>query len=493
MAGETLSWQDKLAAARLMAIMKWPWMRVALFSLIPRETLGLGTLGVTYDGIMRVDPKAIEGWTVPEIAAVVIHETTHVLREHNLRGAAIGAYPAPWNLSCDAEINDDLKAADWKLPGHPCMPEQFGMKEGLTAEEYYASIRIVKSSSRNSGGSEDGHSHESDDCCGGSGDQKNEDEGSGNKNHDGASASSQEDGDQSSGGGASSEEGAGNNGANSDKPAVAEGWCGSCAGRAHPGETEARAAVKGGRSKSELDGIRRQTAEAIREAEEKSCGTVPANWVRWSNEQLLPPKIDWRTKLARLCRNFVARRAGAVDMSYHKPSRRQAGLGYGNGCAVLPAYFSPIPRVAIMVDTSGSMSKEDLLRAVSESEGVMRAIGSDVSFFSLDAKVHTVSKVRNAQELAAKLVGGGGTDFAPGFEELNKLPMHERPKVVVFMTDGCGPAPAIAPVGVDTIWVLIGAKCRMPWPHGDSTSPLSWGEFIEVDNDCEETQANFIG
>lgn len=850
MAGETLSWQDKLAAARLMAIMKWPWMRVALFSLIPKPAQGLGTLGVTYDGIMHVDPAAIERWTVPEIAAAVIHEVTHVLREHNIRGAAIGAYPEPWNLSCfpgdvllengeqiktarntarefsgelieiftqvgslaatpehplrarirkhkvginpvilrdavwreiaelrvgdyvlvpclrkidansidlqpfiqkghdskgratfgnraiktlditpdlawliglwvaegsasppvqfslgahelqiiervksiastlgyhssqsvrdnsvsvtlgsvvfgrwlkfncgsgahnkrvpnfilhhpdkdirsaflsgllmgdgcvriqgkkrwgiistvssalangvilllaqdgigahrsimtkgprqigasfthknlklyriaynldgvsystrimkghevkarhgrwksndegvwypikrvvkkefkgavynlvntpdhvyvansllvhncDAEINDDLQSAEWTLPGQPCVPEHFGLPRGLTAEEYYASIRIIKFPSSQKGGSGEGDSSESDGIGGGGSaeSEENPENGNGQESGDRDSAETSDE----TGGGSSPSDGSGSSAGTGscDKPAVGQGWCGSCGGRALPGEEESRKEVGGGRSKSEMSGIRRQTAEAIRDIEEKSRGTVPANWARWSNEQLLPPKIDWRTKLARLCRNFVARRAGAVDMSYHKPSRRQAGLGYGNGHAVLPAYFAPVPRVAIMVDTSGSMSKGDLLRAVSESEGVMKAIGSEIAFFSLDAKVHTVSKVRTARELANKLVGGGGTDFAPGFEELGKLPIHERPKIVVFMTDGYGPAPLNPPVGVDTIWVLIGEKCRKPWPHGNANVALSWGSFVEVDNDCKETQASLIG
>ena len=55
--------------------------------------------------------------------------------------------------------------------------------------------------------------------------------------------------------------------------------------------------------------------------------------------------------------------SGAVDYSYRRPSRR---LGSPIGRAVVfPALVQPVPRVAVVVDTSGSMSQEHLPDAVS--------------------------------------------------------------------------------------------------------------------------------
>ncbi len=67
--------------------------------------------------------------------------------------------------------------------------------------------------------------------------------------------------------------------------------------------------------------------------------------------------------------------------------------------------------------------------------------------------------------------GGGGTNFIPVFEELKKL--RRPPEVLVFATDGCGPAPQVQPPGMSVIWLGIG-----PYKQ----KPCEWGIYIEVDD-----------
>jgi predicted metal-dependent peptidase len=162
-------------------------------------------------------------------------------------------------------------------------------------------------------------------------------------------------------------------------------------------------------------------------------------------------------------------RSGAVDYRYDGPSRRQAGLGYGNGAPILPRLRRPVPRVAIALDTSGSMGGDELSAALNETQGILRAVGAEVTFLSCDAEVHALGQIHSVADALKLVKGGGGTDFRPVFAALEKK--RERPDVLVFFTDGYGPAPARAPLWCSTVWVLVGRTVR---------EPATWGTCIRV-------------
>src|SRR5262249_860718 len=71
---------------------------------------------------------------------------------------------------------------------------------------------------------------------------------------------------------------------------------------------------------------------------------------------------DWGKALAAELRRAVADTAGAVDYSYRRPSRRASVAGD----VVLPALRRPVPEVAVVCDTSGSMTEELLAAALGE-------------------------------------------------------------------------------------------------------------------------------
>ncbi len=428
--------KDKLAAARLKAAQAMPYFRAAITGLVPKEAPGLGTFGVTKHGVMLWDPACLERWSVDETATVLVHEVSHLLRDHNGRCERIAGEHQMWNIAGDLEINDDIVAAGMTLPGgqdEGVYPSTFNLDDGLTAEEYYRELDKLpkrKITVVVAGGE-------------GSGDGEGEDGDGQGKNKDGA---------------------------------VGRGKCGGCAG--NPGEDEDEVDGKSGRSDVEIERIKRTVAEAIHKEAASGRGTVPAGWQRWANQQLQPPKIPWRQKLARAVRGAVAYRPGAVDLHYTRPSRRQAGVGFGPGKPVLPALRAPIPKVSVIVDTSGSMGDQELLEAVSETRGVLDACGAGVTFCACDAEVHELREVRHWKDVVGLLKGGGGTNFIPAFEALEKR--RPRPDVVIFVTDGCGPAP-VEPPPYKVIWVLVGPYKQMPYA-GDGE--VTWGEAILIEGDA---------
>ncbi|MER7189906.1 vWA domain-containing protein [Streptomyces flaveolus] len=221
-------------------------------------------------------------------------------------------------------------------------------------------------------------------------------------------------------------------------------------GPAPLGEAEARA-------------LRRHTAEAMR-AHQRSRGTLPAGWQRWA-EEVLEPTVDWRQALSGAVREAAAWAGGAVDYSYRRPSRRTPAL---RG-VVLPSLRRPLPRVAVVVDTSGSMGDAELAAALGEITGVLREVGvrgNRVTVLACDADVHAVSRVTSTEQVA--LGGGGGTDMRVGIDAA--LAARERPSIVVVLTDGFTPWPAEIP-SCRLVAALIG---------DGAPRPPDWVETVRV-------------
>ncbi|MBX6769846.1 MAG: hypothetical protein IRY90_22275, partial [Actinomadura rubrobrunea] len=122
-------------------------------------------------------------------------------------------------------------------------------------------------------------------------------------------------------------------------------------------------------TEAEAKAIRRHTAEAMR-AHLRNRGPLPAGWRRWA-DQVLEPVVDWRRVLAGAVREALSWASGAVDYTYRRPSRRSSALPR----VVLPSLRRPLPRVAIVIDTSGSMGDRELAAALAEVTGVLREVG----------------------------------------------------------------------------------------------------------------------
>ena len=194
--------------------------------------------------------------------------------------------------------------------------------------------------------------------------------------------------------------------------------------------------------------IRRLIAIAYRE-HITARGDTPGDAWRWSQD-ILEPKIAWEPLLASAVRRAVAWTNGNTHYTYTRRSRRQSALPD----VVLPGTRRPVPNVAFVVDTSGSVDDTLLARALGEVDGVLRGLGvtgSSVTVLSCDAAVHTVQRVRSAR--GAKLGGGGGTDMRVGIDAATSL--RPRPDVIVVFTDGYTPWPDTAPPGVSVIVALL--------------------------------------
>jgi hypothetical protein len=359
----------KVAAARLWAAARMPYLASAVFASTVSADPTPGTLAVDRSWGVRVDPGLVDELDVERLGRMLVHLTGHLIRDHAGRSERVGAAGGDglrgrWNRAGDAEINDDLRSDGCAPDLAGDLPEDLGCEAGLLAEHYHAAAL--------------------------------------------------------------------------DGP---RRWdCGSGAdGCDRPGERPGQI----GRQQAEL--LRLGVAAEIHRCAGSDPGSVAGGWLRWA-ESVLPSRTDWRRILAAELRSAVGRVAGQVDYSHRRPSRR----AHLQPDIVLPTLHRPVPDVAIVCDTSGSMGERLLARALAEVEGVLVRAGlrqTQVRVLSVDTEVHAARRVARAD--AVRLVGGGGTDMGAGIAAACGL--RPRPSVVIVLTDGYTPWPERPPAGVRVI------------------------------------------
>jgi predicted metal-dependent peptidase len=221
--------------------------------------------------------------------------------------------------------------------------------------------------------------------------------------------------------------------------------------------------------------LRCQVANSVLRYTREGVGRLSAGWKRWAEEQL-EPKVDWRRVLAAEIRKGVSTVTGRVDYSYRRPSRR----AHATPGVILPALERPLPEVAIICDTSGSMSEEQLARVLSEVDGLLKGIGlarNSVRVLAVDSAVKSARRVSSAN--AVQLIGGGGTDMGAGLDAAAR--MRPRPSVVVVLTDGQTPWPADAPKGMQVVVGLI--RTLLPGQQADRVwAAPGWARLVEIND-----------
>lgn len=191
----------------------------------------------------------------------------------------------------------------------------------------------------------------------------------------------------------------------------------------------------------EADILARQTAERILE---KGQGHGSGAWERWAND-ILSPRVDPRIALLRLVRHAVESTSGQGDYSYRRPNRRNARPD-----VLMPSAVQPIPRVTIIVDTSGSMGERDLGLSLGLIGKVLNTfrIRDGIKVVCGDTQAVVSAKVFDPKQVS--LAGGGGTDMGSLITEV--ATHRPRPQLIVVCTDGA--TPWCDPVGIPVVACL---------------------------------------
>lgn len=421
-------------AARLKAIAKAPYLATAIWAMHPIATPGIGTMGIDKWWRLYYDPEVVEEWDIDGTATVLIHEVWHLLRRHPERAEEIGidyedkgfetAYKHKvWNLAADCELNDDIRQESHAFPVDAIFPENFSLPENKMAEWYFDKIFDENKMEDAKKALEELI-------------QKIKDQ-IGDANNPMA-------GDDGSGAGG-----------------IAKDW-----------EQGQNATDEDGNplpktSEGEGELVRQQVAHDI----QKNIGNSPGHAQRWADERL-NPKVDWRRQLQGAIRGALMQAAGRVDYSYTRPSRRQAAIPQ----VVLPVMRGPKPSVAMIIDTSGSMSQDDLNTAIGEAKGVIEATESNVKVIATDSQAYEIQDIYRPEDI--DLTGGGGTDMNAGLDKAEEI--KPSPSIAIVFTDGYTPPwRDKKPSKIDKVIICIIEQRGRSW--GSMTEVPKWATRIDVE------------
>lgn len=210
--------------------------------------------------------------------------------------------------------------------------------------------------------------------------------------------------------------------------------------------------------------IRDEIKEAVLGAAEAAgAGNVPGNIKRMIKD-LTAPVVNWRELLQQQIQSIIKN-----DYTFARPSRRSWHMD-----AILPGMKNAQTiDVCVAVDTSGSITSDDLKIFLSEVKGIMDMYD--------DYKVHIITwdtSVYNPQDFSPDSSddissyepgGGGGTDPHCVWEYLQENEIE--PKKLIMFTDYCffGWSPEKVEQYCDTIWIIKGNPSAEPefgiWAH----------------------------
>jgi predicted metal-dependent peptidase len=141
---------EKLYTARLFAAEKRPYLATALFALRPIVSGGVPTMAVDRYWRCYVSPSFVAATPMQDLAAVWVHEVSHLLRDHHGRGDRLTEakdLTAPGdrlrlNIAADLEINDDAYGHGLPVPAGALRPGALALPAGQLMEEYLPQVSI---------------------------------------------------------------------------------------------------------------------------------------------------------------------------------------------------------------------------------------------------------------------------------------------------------------------------------------------------------------
>jgi len=430
-------WYGHVAMNMVWIVSEMSWLP------IPHRTMGVrivngGEIQCLYY------PPFVDSLTIQELFTVIQHEIEHIVRCHCVRVGPRN--PEAWNIAADMCVNGPKNAprigykepATGKLAipfeGNLCWIPESWPQDG-TSEQFYDMLKKeAKKQKQNSCNN-----------CGRPKDDKGK--GKGKKKGDG-------DGDEGEGG---------SGGQSENADGSAGGSCSTC-GKEFTNEYS-YGGVKGhviddhstwNQTDVSPDEARQVIKDAVDQATEKCQGLSPGH-LSDAIAKLAKPTIRWRE----LLRQYLGRYAGNQRRTYSRRNRRRQAFGT-KGISRHAA-----SDVAVIVDTSGSISKAELEQFFAEIE--MIASKSRVWLLQWDAAFQGYARYRRGDWKNIEIKGRGGTDMAKPIEWL-----CENGKVAdvqVMLTDGyCNYADD---KGFPFICVITTAD--------DVTKGPDWGHTIRMD------------
>ena len=420
---------ERVSAARTYLTAKVPFLGFLTLKLRPRvatEYDVVPTAAVGPDGTLVLNEEFVAGLSDPELRGVLAHEVLHpALRFFERLGSKdLRAFNCSHDFTINLIIQDFISgglSGSILLPPGGLLDRKYS---GMSAEEIYESFpevsmeRLIDMMEEQSGqGDEDGK--------------------------DGKEGKDGKDGKE------------GKKGIGLDcRKDISSTKAGSDAGK---GDESAQ-------GKLEKEWQVAVVAAAQVHEQQKGRGSLPGK-LRLMIDEMLDPKHHWTDIISQ----WLGENAGNPDLTYQRPSRRSESVGE----VLIGRRRKSYPDVTILWDTSGSMAGEEK-KIFPEVATICEELDLTLRVIIIDAAIHAdLEDVKEAEEIAEAIAGGGGSDFNPAFQRLEE---EHNDSVVVAFTDGYIGVPETQPESLKgVVWVIT---------HGgvDPTRGR-WGQVLKLNPD----------
>lgn len=173
-------------------------------------------------------------------------------------------------------------------------------------------------------------------------------------------------------------------------------------------------------------------------------------------------KINWKAVL----HDFIKEINDKYDFAFAPPDRR-----FSTGDLILPSFVESngerVDNLWFLIDTSGSISAEELTDAFSEIRSAIEQFDNLTGKFSFfDTRVSEPKEFDSIEALnEIEPIGGGGTSFHCIFKYMQEEFKDKYPTAVIVLTDGYADYPKEeAALGVPVLWIIAGNnKETAPW------------------------------
>ena len=193
--------------------------------------------------------------------------------------------------------------------------------------------------------------------------------------------------------------------------------------------------------------------------EMKNTGSVPAELKDYIDSlfEVKPPSYDWK--------GYLRRFSSTSTKTYTKKTRRKLNKRYEENPALK---IKTKKHILVGVDTSGSVSKDDLAEFFNEIYHIHKT-GVQVSIAEGDTVIHNVYEYKG--KTPEFVSGRGGTDMNPFIEYVNK---HKQYSNLIVLTDGHIPERSL-----NTFKPLLTVICS-DGNDVDKVKELGWANTIKI-------------
>lgn len=177
---------------------------------------------------------------------------------------------------------------------------------------------------------------------------------------------------------------------------------------------------------------------------EETRGLMPAHFM--SQVQLVnkPPVLSWQAILKKYVGTITAnKRKTRARLNRRQPERFDLSGRLDD----------KILKIVVAIDTSGSVSDNMIEQILREIFAILAKRKHEITVIECDAQIQRVYRARTPADVKTKVIGRGGTMFAPVIEYINQ-DKYFRDALLIYFTDGYGENSIPKPRTYRNIWVV---------------------------------------